>query len=117
MKRFQERTDPGTGERYLEVHERGDRLKDDPLLNKGTCFTRDEREELGLLGLLPPAVQTPEEQQTRAYANYLRAGDEVRRYLFLAALQDRNETLFSRLVLDHLEEMVPIIYTPTVGLA
>ena len=117
MKRFAPRTDTSTGERYLAIAERGVALRDDPLLNKGTCFTRGERAELGLLGLLPPQVQEPEEQEARAYANYLAAGDDVHRYLFLAALQDRNETLFSRLVLNHLEEMVPIIYTPTVGLA
>jgi malate dehydrogenase (oxaloacetate-decarboxylating) len=117
MKRFQGRVDPTTGERYLPVVERGDRLQDDPILNKGTCFTREEREQLGLQGLLPPAVQSFEEQAARAYGNYLSAGDDVRRYLFLAGLQDRNETLFCRLVLDHLDEMVPVIYTPTVGKA
>ena len=117
MRRFEERIDPTSGERYLAVAERGAALKDDPILNKGTCFTRTERERLGLLGLLPPAVQTPAEQASRAYDNYLKAGDDVRRYLFLAGLQDRNETLFCRLVLDHLEEMVPVIYTPTVGKA
>ena len=67
------------------------------MLNKGTCFTHDEREALGLTGLLPPAVQSFEEQVARAYGNYLKAGDEVRRYLFLVGLQDRNETLFCRL--------------------
>lgn len=117
MRLFEQRTDPVTGERHLAVAERGAALRDDPLLNKGTCFTREEREQLGLLGLLPPAVQAPDEQESRAYANYLKASDDVGRYLFLAALQDRNETLFCRLVLDHLEEMVPIIYTPTVGQA
>ncbi len=116
MKRFEVRVDPA-GERYLAVFTRGDRLKDDPILNKGTCFTREEREELGLLGLLPAAVQAPEVQLARSYENYLKAGDDVRRYLFLAGLQDRNESLFCRLVLDHLEEMVPVIYTPTVGRA
>ena len=117
MKPFEERTHPGSGERYLEVSERGVALKDNPLLNKGTCFTAEEREELGLAGLLPPAVHTLAEQARRAYGNYLRAADDVGRYVFLAALQDRNETLFSRLIVDHLEEMVPIIYTPTVGKA
>lgn len=117
MKRFEEQRDPASGERYLAVSARGAGLTDDPVLNKGTCFTRVERERLGLVGLLPPAVQTPEEQESRAYANYVLAGDDVRRYLFLAGLQDRNETLFCRLVLDHLEEMVPIIYTPTIGTA
>ena len=117
MKRFEERIDPMSGERYLAVFERGARLKDDPVLNKGTCFTRDEREQLGLMGLLPPAVQTADEQLVRAYGNYVKAADDVRRYLFLAGLQDRNESLFCRLVLNHLDEMVPVIYTPTVGKA
>lgn len=105
--RFEERIDPPTGDRYLEVLARGAALKDDPILNKGTCFTLEEREELGLRGILPPAVSTPGEQETRAYENYLKAGDAIGRHLFLAALQDRNETLFYRLVLDHLEEMIP----------
>jgi malate dehydrogenase (oxaloacetate-decarboxylating) len=117
MRQFEERTDPATGERYLEVFARGVALKDDPLLNKGTCFTTAERESLGLAGLLPPAVQTPADQSRRAYENYLKAADDIGRYVFLAALQDRNETLFSRLLVDHLEEMVPIVYTPTVGKA
>jgi malic enzyme len=114
---FAERDDPRSGERYLAVYVRGAALKDDPVLNKGTCFTREERDALGLTGLLPPAVQTPTEQLARAYGNYLQAADDVGRYLFLAGLQDRNETLFCRLVVDHLDEMVPVIYTPTVGKA
>jgi malic enzyme len=117
VKRFEERTDAATGERYLSVFARGAALTEDPVLNKGTCFTRTEREALGLLGLLPPSVQTPDEQLARAYGNYLETGDDVRQYLFLADLQDRNESLFCRLVLNHLPEMVPIIYTPTVGKA
>jgi len=116
-RRFEERTDSRSGERYLAVFERGARLKDDPLLNKGTCFTEEERLGLGLEGLLPTTVQTPEEQEARVYGNYQKAGDPVQRYLFLAALQDRNEVLFHRLVHRHLEEMMPIIYTPTVGRA
>jgi malate dehydrogenase (oxaloacetate-decarboxylating) len=117
VSRFETQVDPKTGERYLAVSARGAALKDDPVLNKGTCFTRREREQLGLLGLLPPSVQSPQEQLDRAYENYLKAGDDVRRYLFLAGLQDRNEHLFAQLVLSHLDEMVPIIYTPTVGKA
>lgn len=117
MRRFEERVDPATGERCLAVAGRGTDLTDDPLLNKGTCFTEAEREQLGLAGLLPPAVQTEDDQLRRAYGNFLDAGDDVRRYLFLAGLQDRNETLFSRLVSEHLEEMAPVIYTPTVGTA
>ena len=113
--RFEERTDPRTGEKYRAVFVRGPELKDDPLLNKGTCFTLDERDAFGLRGLLPPAVSSPDDQAQRSYENYLNAGDDVGRYLFLAALQDRNETLFYRLLGEHLEEMVPIVYTPTVG--
>ena len=114
-RRFEERIDAATGEKYLAIFRRGASLTTDPILNKGTCFTLDERDELDLRGLIPPAVSAPAEQEARAYDNYQRAGDEVGRYLFLAALQDRNETLFYRLVLNHLEEMAPIIYTPTVG--
>lgn len=112
---FRERVDPVTAERYLGVTERGDALQDNPILNKGTCFSIEERGALGLRGLLPPGVATEEEQRSRAYENYKRSGNDVQRYLFLAALQDRNETLFYRLLLDHLEEMIPIVYTPTVG--
>lgn len=115
MKRFEEEIDPETGERFLSIYSRGEALKEDPILNKGTCFTREEREEFGLLGLLPPGVSTHAEQAARAYGNYLQAGDDVHRYLFLASLQDRNETLFYQLLLAHLEEMTPIVYTPTVG--
>jgi malate dehydrogenase (oxaloacetate-decarboxylating) len=114
-RRFEERVDAKSGEKYLAVFRRGAALTTDPILNKGTCFTLDEREELDLRGLMPPAVSAPAEQEARAYDNFRRAGDDVSKYLFLAALQDRNETLFYRLVLDHLEEMAPIIYTPTVG--
>ena len=116
-RRFERRRDARSGQAYLAVFTRGDALKDDPILNKGTCFTREERDALGLTGLLPPSVQTPADQLARAYGNYRKAGDDVGRYVFLASLQDRNETLFCRLVLDHLDEMVPIIYTPTVGKA
>lgn len=113
---FQERRDPKTGETYLVVSRRGSALKDDSLLSKGTCFTLEERQVFGLSGLFPPAVSTPEEQAARAYGNFHRIADNVGKYLFLASLQDRNETLFYQLVCAHLEEMLPIIYTPTVGL-
>lgn len=114
-RRSEERTDARTHEKYVAVFRRGVAITEDPLLNKGTCFTLAERDELALRGILPPAVSEPHEQQARAYQNYLEAGDDVRRHLFLASLHDRNETLFYRLLADHLEEMVPIIYTPTVG--
>src|SRR5450759_548591 len=115
-KHFEERVDPKTGERYVAVFARGQALNDDPILNKGTCFTLEERDEFGLRGILPAAVSTARDQEARVYENYRGAADDVARYVFLAGLQDRNEVLFYRLLLDHIEEMAPIVYTPTVGL-
>jgi malate dehydrogenase (oxaloacetate-decarboxylating) len=93
----------------------GERLLENPLLNKGSAFTEAERRELGLLGLLPPHVATMEQQLARTYENYRRKGSDLERYIFLASLQDRNETLFYRLLQEHICEMSPIIYTPEVG--
>jgi malate dehydrogenase (oxaloacetate-decarboxylating) len=93
----------------------GQRLLDDPLLNKSSAFSEAERRELGLTGLLPLHISTIEEQLSRVYENYQRKDSDIERYIFLAALQDRNETLFYRLLQEHLTEMMPIIYTPTVG--
>ena len=86
-------------------------------LNKGTAFTEDERTEFGLHGLLPPHVETLDEQVVRAYGAYQRKDDDLERHIYLRALQDTNEVLFYRLLLDHIEEMTPIVYTPTVALA
>ena len=88
-----------------------------PLLNKGTAFTEQERDALGLRGLLPPRVFTIEEQLRRVYGNFRRKLDPLEKYIFLTTLQNRNETLFYKLVQEHAEEMIPIIYTPTVGQA
>ena len=88
-----------------------------PVFNKGTAFTDAEREALGLRGLLPPHVQTIDEQMQRVMNNFRSKTSDIERYIQLVALQDRNETLFYRVVMDHLEEMMPIIYTPTVGKA
>src|SRR6185295_4486829 len=74
-----------------------------PLLNKGTAFTEDERSELGLTGLLPPHVETLDEQVTRAYEAYGRKTDDLERHIYLRALQDTNEVLFYRLLLEHIE--------------
>lgn len=90
-------------------------LLDHPLLNEGSAFPEAERRRLGLLGLLPYHCSTVEEQLTRVYENYKRKDNDLERYIFLAALQDRNETLFYRLLREHITEMMPIIYTPTVG--
>lgn len=89
----------------------------DPALNKGTAFTEEERDILGIRGLLPPTVQTLDEQVLRVMGNFSRKTSDLEKYIFLMALQDRNQTLFYRVIMDHLEEMMPIIYTPTVGLA
>jgi malate dehydrogenase (oxaloacetate-decarboxylating)(NADP+) len=87
----------------------------DPLLNKGTAFTDRERDALGLRPLLPPRIFTMEEQVQRTLAAVRRKQDNIEKYIYLTSLQNRNEVLFYRLVLDHIEEMVPLIYTPTVG--
>jgi malate dehydrogenase (oxaloacetate-decarboxylating) len=95
---------------------RGPIVLDNPALNKGTAFSESERRELGLLGLLPFHSSSIDEQLARAYGNYKSKESDLERYIFLTALQDRNETLFYRLVLENITEMMPIIYTPTVGL-
>jgi len=92
-------------------------LLHDPVLNKGTAFNEEERDALGLRGLLPPRVHSQEEQILRILENMRAKSSDLERYIFILALQDRNETLFYRAVLDHLDEMLPIIYTPTVGRA
>ena len=86
-------------------------------LNKGTAFTEEERGKLGLLGLLPPHVESLDEQVVRAFEAYKRKDDDLERHIYLRALQDTNEVLFYRLLLDHIEEMTPIVYTPVVALA
>jgi malate dehydrogenase (oxaloacetate-decarboxylating) len=101
----------------VEVPHRGATLLRHPLYNKGTAFTREERVAFGLEGLLPEAVNTLDQQVCRVRANLVRKEDPLERYVGLAALQDRNETLFYRLLLDNLEELLPIVYTPTVGQA
>jgi malate dehydrogenase (oxaloacetate-decarboxylating) len=109
--------DEQTGEEILEVSLTGQLLLDYPLLNKGMAFTDEERREFGLLGLLPPHVSDVEEQMERNYENYRRKESDIERYIFLMALQDRNETLFYKLLGRHISEMMPIIYTPVVGAA
>jgi len=96
---------------------RGMDLLDSPLLNKGTAFSDVERTEFGLHGLLPPHVETLDEQVVRAYEAYQRKDDDLERHIYLRALQDTNEVLFYRLLIDHIAEMTPIVYTPTVAQA
>ena len=87
------------------------------MLNKGTAFSEEERDELGLLGLLPPHIDSLDQQVSRAYEAYQRKTADLEKHIYLRNLQDTNETLFYRLLLDHLTEMMPIIYTPVVGAA
>ena len=96
---------------------RGMDLLDRPLLNKGTAFSEAERTEFGLHGLLPTQVETLEHQAARAYEAYQRKDDDLERHIYLRALQDTNEVLFYKLLLDHIAEMTPIVYTPTVAQA
>ena len=96
---------------------RGVKLLHDPVRNKGTAFTDAERDALGLRGLLPPRVCGPAEQELRVLGNLRNKATDLERYLFLVSLQDRNEILFYRVVMNHIEEIMPLIYTPTVGKA
>ncbi len=95
----------------------GVELLHDSLLNKGTAFTEEERDALGLRGLLPPHVHTQDEQVMRVMENFRRKPTDLERYIHMMALQSRNQTLFYRVVMDNIEQMMPIIYTPTVGQA
>jgi malate dehydrogenase (oxaloacetate-decarboxylating) len=105
------------GSDVVEVPFVGQLLLERPMLNKGTAFTMEERRSLSLLGLLPPNEETLEEQVARAFEAYQAKPDDLERHIYLRQLQDANETLFYRLLLDHLTQLMPIIYTPTVGLA
>ncbi|MCB0668446.1 MAG: NAD-dependent malic enzyme [Saprospiraceae bacterium] len=97
--------------------ERGVKLIHNPVLNKGTAFTAEERKILGLRGLLPPRVTSQELQVQRVISNLRSKADNLERYLYLTSLQDRNENLFYKVVMSHLSEIMPLIYTPTVGQA
>ena len=96
---------------------KGIALLQDPALNKGTAFTEAERDALHLRGLLPPHVSSQEQQLVRVLENFRRKSSDLEKYINLRALHDRNESLFFRLLMDHPDEMTPIVYTPTVGLA
>jgi len=95
----------------------GARMLHDPMLNKGTAFTQKERETFGLSGLLPIRVNAMENQVKRAMDNIRRKSTDLEKYVYLTALQERNKTLFYRVLVDHMKEVMPIVYTPTVGQA
>jgi malate dehydrogenase (oxaloacetate-decarboxylating) len=96
---------------------RGRQVLADPRINKGTAFSDAERSELGLIGLIPAGHLTLDQQVSRVYAQYLRQASDLARNVVLNELHDRNEVLFYRLLADHLAEMLPVVYTPTVGQA
>ena len=115
MKSYSIKIDPLTNEEYIEVGFRGQQLLTDPFLNKGSAFTEEERIRLGLVGLLRPTISDIETQSVRSYDMYTRKQDDIEKYIFLQSLLNRNETLFYHLLSKHLIEMLPIVYTPTVG--
>jgi malate dehydrogenase (oxaloacetate-decarboxylating) len=99
------------------ISSRGQAVLTIPTINRGTAFTLEERRELGLTGLLPSGVSTLDGQLRRTYAQYGEQATDLRKWVYLANLRDRNEVLFYRLLSEHIEEMLPVVYTPTVGLA
>lgn len=96
---------------------KGSQLLHNPVLNKGSAFSEEEREALHLRGLLPAKVTDIEEQVQRCMGNLRRKTSDIEKYIFLSSLQERNQTLFYRVVMDHIQELMPIVYTPTVGRA
>ncbi len=115
ISRFYDVKRNAAGERFLEVNVTGFTLLRLPLMNKSTAFTLEERRLLGIEGLLPPHVNTIEEQKTRAYERVKAYSEPIEKHIYLRNLQDRNEVLFYALLEDHVEEMLPLLYTPTVG--
>lgn len=104
-------------EEPLPIRERGWQILINPRLNKGSAFTAQERDDLGIEGLLPAHIATLEEQIARVHEAFLAQGDHLQQYIHLRSLQDRNETLFYAALLTYLEEFMPVIYTPTVARA
>lgn len=115
MRAFTRKIDPLTAEEYLEVYLRGQALLSDPMLNKGSAFTEDERVALELEGIVRPNSNTLEQQVARVMENFHRKGGPLDRFIYLLSLLDRNETLFYRVLCENLSSMLPIVYTPTVG--
>jgi malate dehydrogenase (oxaloacetate-decarboxylating) len=112
---FAIKVDPATGKQYVSTPLKGAALLSDPFTNKGTAFTSRERDELDLHGLVPPAICTIEQQLERVYASFAGKPTPLEKFIYLSSLHDRNETLFFRLLHDHIDEMMPIVYTPVVG--
>jgi malate dehydrogenase (oxaloacetate-decarboxylating) len=117
MKNYSFKTDPLTGENYLEVKCQGQQIIHDPFLNKASAFTEEERLTLGLSGLMRSTISDINAQRIRSYEMFSRKQDDIEKYIFLQSLLNRNETLFYNLLSHNLKEMLPIVYTPTVGKA
>ncbi|HXZ06183.1 MAG TPA: NAD-dependent malic enzyme [Ktedonobacteraceae bacterium] len=117
MRQFRMIPDRPTQSQYLETALTGSALLSEPFLNRGTAFSEEDRQVFGLVGLLPSRVTTLEEQVRRSYLQYQLQADDFRKNIFLTSLQDRNEVLFYRLLSEHLHEMLPIVYDPTVATA
>ncbi len=113
MREYEQDTTKGAG--VLRIRARGRAVLAHPMTNRGTAFTDEQRHELGLVGLLPTGVNTLDNQTKRVYEQFRRTTTPLGKYLGLASLRDRNEVLFYNLLSGHLEEMLPIIYTPTIG--
>ncbi|WP_232220823.1 oxaloacetate-decarboxylating malate dehydrogenase [Legionella tunisiensis] len=103
------------GNPYCEVYVTDYRLITNPILNKGSGFTKEEREEFHLFGLLPPEESHIADQRARSYAAFKNKGSDLEKYIYLRDLQDSNETLYYSLLNEHITEMMPIVYTPIVG--
>lgn len=99
----------------LYIHYAGNALLELPLLNKGSAFTEEERTQFNLHGLIPHVIESIEEQSQRSYQQYCSFSEAINKHIYLRNIQDTNETLFYHLIENHLSEMMPIIYTPTVG--
>jgi malic enzyme len=112
---FKIKSDPATGAPYLSTPVKGSALLANPFTNKGTAFTEQEREDLDLLGLLPPRVLTMDDQLARTYESFAGKATPLEKFIYVSDLQDRNETLFYRLAHEKIDEVMPIVYTPVVG--
>ena len=112
---FSIKVDPATWQRYISTPRKGEAVLTDSFLNKGTAFTARERDELDIIGLLPPAIFNIEQQLSRVYESFCSKTTPLEKYIYLASLHDRNEVLYYRLVHERIDEMLPVVYTPVVG--
>lgn len=112
---FSIKVHPSTWQRYISTPKKGEAVLMDSFLNKGTAFTAREREELDVLGLLPPAIFTIEQQLGRVYESFCAKPTNLEKFIYLASLHDRNEVLYYRLIHERIDEMLPVVYTPVVG--